>query len=299
MSRPWDADVDTSPGVLRRLIDTQFPELAAARIEPLAVGWDNAAFRVGDEWIFRLPRRKLGARCMEFELRWLPDLAPSIPARISAPEKIGRPDADYPYPFAGYRWIPGETGCRVTLSDAAASRLAGATGAVLAALHRLDVDPGASGDLIRRTDLPFRLERLKEPAARLAAAKDPDLEAAMSALRSLSTRPAWTSPRAWLHGDLYARHLVVAGDGGLGGIIDWGDVHAGDPAVDLSIAYSFFRGDPRRILLEAYGRVDAATLDRARFRALNYGVILRDYGLETGDEAMAKVGTLALRNGIA
>jgi aminoglycoside phosphotransferase (APT) family kinase protein len=78
-------------------------------------------------------------------------------------------------------------------------------------------------------------------------------------------------------------------------VIDWGDVHLGDPAIDLSIAFSFFPLAARTTFRQAYGPVDGATWDRARFRALHYGVLLTDYGTDIGDDAIRAVGEYALR----
>lgn len=50
--------------------------------------------------------------------------------------------------------------------------------------------------------------------------------------------PRWEGPPTTLHGDLYARHLLVD-RGRLIGVIDWGDLMAGDPAVDLTVAVTF------------------------------------------------------------
>jgi hypothetical protein len=50
-----------------------------------------------------------------------------------------------------------------------------------------------------------------------------------------------------VHGCLYSRHVIVEPsdaesdeDARLAGIIDWGDVHAGDPSGDLACAWSLF-----------------------------------------------------------
>ena len=93
MGRPWDADVDVTADLASRLIDDQFPALAPARAEPLAVGWDNAAFLVHGAWVFRLPRRRLGAECMRAELTWLPHVAGHLPVPVSVSTRIGRPSA--------------------------------------------------------------------------------------------------------------------------------------------------------------------------------------------------------------
>ena len=37
-----------------------------------------------------------------------------------------------------------------------------------------------------------------------------------------------------VHGDFYSRHVLVDETGGMAGVIDFGDLHVGHPAVDLS-----------------------------------------------------------------
>jgi aminoglycoside phosphotransferase (APT) family kinase protein len=78
-------------------------------------------------------------------------------------------------------------------------------------------------------------------------------------------------------------------------VIDWGDVHLGDPALDLSLAFSFLPPAARGAFREAYGAIDDATWDRARFRALHYGVLLTHYGTEIGDDAIRAAGEYALQ----
>jgi aminoglycoside phosphotransferase (APT) family kinase protein len=39
------------------------------------------------------------------------------------------------------------------------------------------------------------------------------------------------------HGDLHAGQLLVEWTGRLAGVIDWGDLHAGHPAVDLAFVH--------------------------------------------------------------
>jgi aminoglycoside phosphotransferase (APT) family kinase protein len=47
--------------------------------------------------------------------------------------------------------------------------------------------------------------------------------------------PDGEDPPVWLHGDLHPAHVVVS-DGALAGVMDFGDMCAGDPAVDLAAA---------------------------------------------------------------
>ncbi|HYI01687.1 phosphotransferase [Hyalangium sp.] len=138
------------------------------------------------------------------------------------------------------------------------------------------------------------LERLTQ-----VEAEDPEVDAA--AVRAQVSRlidtPPWTRRPCWVHGDLYARHLLVDGHHAVTGVLDWGDVHLGDPAIDLTIAFTFLPPEARGAFRAAYGRIDDATWDRARFRAFHYGVVLLLYGRSEGDPALVRTGRDALRYG--
>jgi aminoglycoside phosphotransferase (APT) family kinase protein len=71
----------------------------------------------------------------------------------------------------------------------------------------------------------------------------------------------------WLHGDLHPANLLVE-HGRLSAVIDFGDITAGDPAGDLSVAWMLLPADARPRLRRAYGAVDDDTWARARGWAL-------------------------------
>ena len=75
--------------------------------------------------------------------------------------------------------------------------------------------------------------------------------------------------RVWLHGDVHPGNVVVR-QGRLAGLIDWGDLTAGDAASDLVCAWLLFRHPAARAdFLDAYGATDA---QRRRIRgwAVNF-----------------------------
>jgi aminoglycoside phosphotransferase (APT) family kinase protein len=121
-----------------------------------------------------------------------------------------------------------------------------------------------------------------------------EVDALVDLIDELATAPMHTRPYCCVHGDFYARHVLYHG-GRLTGVIDWGDVHIGDPAVDLAIAFSFLPPAARKIFRQVYGEIDDATWKRARFRALHYGAVLFEYGASTGDEAIRAAGAFALK----
>jgi aminoglycoside phosphotransferase (APT) family kinase protein len=109
------------------------------------------------------------------------------------------------------------------------------------------------------------------------------------------------APRSWAarrdvlaHGDLYARHLLVDLEGQLAGVIDWGDVHIGDPAVDLSIAHSFLPPSAHPGFLDAYGAVAAPAWSVARLRALWHTSMVLLYAADCGDADLLREGLRAM-----
>jgi aminoglycoside phosphotransferase (APT) family kinase protein len=83
----------------------------------------------------------------------------------------------------------------------------------------------------------------------------------------------------WIHGDLHPRNILVD-KVGLTGIIDWGDLTAGDRATDLAALWCLFPEKRLRAqVIDAYGEVSQETLARAKGWAILFGVVLLDSGL--------------------
>jgi aminoglycoside phosphotransferase (APT) family kinase protein len=66
-----------------------------------------------------------------------------------------------------------------------------------------------------------------------------------------------------VHGDLHPANVVVSG-GSLCGVIDFGELCAGDPATDLSAAWLVLPAGSASRFFDAYGGADDATIRRAR-----------------------------------
>lgn len=292
----WTPEVEVDAERVARWVGLRVPHLARATPRLVGVGWDNAVYRVGPELVFRFPRRQIAAELLRTEVAVLPGLARCVPVAVPEPVVVAEPVDDYPFAFAGYRWLEGETADRVDPDDAARRALAAPLGRALRALH--DARPGPTadaadpGDTLDRADSARRLPGLLAHLDALAGEVDPAPIAA--ALTALAEVPRRAGPARWVHGDLYPRHLLLDRAGALIGLIDWGDTHRGDPALDLSIAWTFFDAAGRTALRDAYGPVDPATWDRARFRALHYGIHLLRYGLAERDAAMERVARRAL-----
>ena len=301
---PWAAKTVVSPKLAVALIGAQFSDLAPVRVAPLGVGWDNTAFLVNDVHVFRFPRREIAVPLLEAEARLLPAIAPRLPLAVPVPDRIGRPSARFSWPFLGYRFVPGRTADRAHLSETQREAAAEPLGRFLAALHGFPVDEalalGGVGDTIGRLDLAKKVPEALERLARLPAEV---LGSAPDKVRSIlegSARIRAPAARVLAHGDLYVRHLLVDDAGGLCGVIDWGDLHIGNPAVDLSVAYGFLPPAARPRFLQAYDRrVAAPTWWLARFRAVFSALAILDYGRQIGDADLEREGRVSLANAVA
>ena len=76
----------------------------------------------------------------------------------------------------------------------------------------------------------------------------------------------WSRPPVWVHGDIAASNLLVS-DGRLCGVIDFGQLAAGDPACDLAIAWTLLSGEGRQVFRDELD-LDRATWMRGRGWAL-------------------------------
>ena len=298
---PWKPEEVVTPARAIELIESQFPALAPAALEPLGVGWDNTAFVVNGSHVFRFPRREIASPLLAAEASLLPVVARYLPLPIPVPSLRGQPSPRYRWPFLGYPILPGKTACQFRLDEAQRTRLARPLGQFLAALHAFPVDMavanGAGGDTIGRLDLPSRVPRASQmlESASVKSGMDPGLVRRARALIEASQTIQAPVRRALVHGDLYARHLLLNDQAQLCGIIDWGDIHVGHPAVDLSVAHAFLPPSARLAFLQAYGHpVDPASWRLARFRALFSALAIVIYGKDTGEAALETEGRQAL-----
>jgi aminoglycoside phosphotransferase (APT) family kinase protein len=289
----WDAEIVVGPELARELIRGQFTGIGTT-LEPFGSGWDNTAYRVDGELIFRFPRREVAVRLMETEMRVLPRLAPHLPLPIPVPEWIGAATERFPWPFAGYRMLPGRPIPYVELSPmdlrAAAVSLAG----FLRALHAIPLDGlELPPDEHQRTDFTLRLQKL---AASVRALEDAGIVADGLPWLTPFTKgfPAPSPTVVPVHGDLYEMHVLMDDHHRASGVIDWGDVHAGDPALDLSLVYRLFPPRFRTEFWRVYGAVDARTERMARLRATFHAVMVTHYAHSVGNAALLRTARAAM-----
>ncbi|MEW1547732.1 aminoglycoside phosphotransferase family protein [Streptomyces tsukubensis] len=267
--------------LIRDLLRDQHPDLAERPIELGARGWDNQLWRLGDDLAVRLPWATESAdELLRKEHTWLPALARQLTLPVPVPQRLGEPSERFPRPWTVTTWVPGEPADRapVTRGADAADRLA----AFLTELHQPAPDGAPRG---RGRGGPLS-EAADQFAYQLASATElgliPDPNAVRAVWEDAATAPDWAGPPLWIHADLHPANVLTS-DGTFCGVIDFGDLCAGDPAGDLAAVWILLPDEAFDRFHAAYQpTLDAATLRRARgcavMRALS-GILIGDAGV--------------------
>jgi aminoglycoside phosphotransferase (APT) family kinase protein len=251
-------EVEVTAELARALLADQHPGLAGLPIVHVEDGWDNVMFRLGDDLALRMPRRRAGGLLILSEQRWLPQIAPGLPLPTPAPVRVGGPGHGYPFRWSVVPWLDGEPSDRAPADADQGEVLAG----FLAALHRqapADAPHNPYRGSVTLADRAETFQLRHAEAETMHGAPSP----ALRRLWEAGVAAPVDAPRSWFHGDLHGRNVLVK-DGRLAGVIDWGDMAAGDPACDLAAVWMLLPDrEARRHAMAAYPASDA-TWARAR-----------------------------------
>ncbi|MET9632898.1 phosphotransferase [Lentzea sp. NPDC006480] len=233
----------------------------------LGEGWDSTAELVGGRWVERRPRRpEIGPQLVR-ESVVMPWLAPLLPLPVPVPVVI----SDDPL-VVRHELVPG---AELAALNAAHGRQ---LGEFLLALHAVPVAEAAERGVGPMT-LP--VERFR------AEVQVPGGEELLAKIDGL---PADTL----VHGDLGPEH-VLGRAGVLTGVIDFGDLHIGDAAIDLAWALHSTPPEFVDALVAAYGVTDELWRRALIWHQLGpWHEVL--YGNDIGDPQVAAGGLEGVRD---
>jgi aminoglycoside phosphotransferase (APT) family kinase protein len=279
--------------LVRSLLQDQHPDLAGLAIREVVGGWGNIMWRLGEELAVRLPRLARAQALLRSEQRWLPALASQLPLPVPMPVRVGEPSALFPETWTVTRWVAGVPADQEPISrpDAADS-----LAEFLRALHRAAPDD-APANPTHGGSLTTHASGIEGWLAVLAPG-DP-VGAARQVWDDAVAAPEWDGAPSWIHGDLHPANVVVA-DGMLCGVIDFGELCAGDPAADLAAAWVLLPAGTASRFLDAYGIADDAMIRRARGWAVLRALVLIsigqmwEQGLPGGKQTWGPAGHAAL-----
>lgn len=232
-------------------------------VHPVAQGWDNAVWRVGPRHSLRVPVREVAAPLIDLEFQWVDEATRplrDLGVRVPRPVHYGSAGPLYPWPWLLVEWVPGVVLTAVPVAERAS--LAKELARALPALHRR-APPMAPLNPLRGVPLRER-QRLTAADAesahiRLGAEVARRL---FNILADAEAAPAFAGPLVWCHGDLHDGNLTL---GRTLGMLDFGDLTRGDPAVDLRVLWLSLDADQRGECQERLGsHYDVHVWARAR-----------------------------------
>ena len=281
-----------SATLVAALVRSQHPDLIDGDLREMSPGFDNTIWRLGEDLVVRLPRRQVAVRLIENEQRWLPELAPRLPLSIPTPVRVGRPSDIFPWPWTIAKWINGTPGNEV--DPMTLGRAATILGNFFRALH-LDAPAEAPTNEFRSAPLRFnefsfqgRLHELGD-----AVNRDDVLQIWAASLAA----EAWDGAPQWIHADPHPANLIF-NDERLVGVIDFGDLCAGDPATDLAAGFLALPFESLGEFFSAYGPVDHATIRRTLGWAVHFGLMFVLLG-QSDEPTYEPIGYRAIENAAA
>lgn len=259
---------DINVSLVTALINEQYPQwsgLAITAVEP--GGHDNRTFRLGKELLVRLPSAEGYVLQVEKEQKWLPYLASHLSFSIPEPVALGVPSTYYPWHWSVYRWIEGQSANTLVPETLPMEDVAIELARFLQELHSIDITdtPVLAGahnfyrgehPSVYDTDARNHIDQLRNVI-------DTDLALAVWET-ALSSR--WEKNPVWIHGD-FASGNILFRENKLSAVIDFGCMAVGDPACDLTIAWTFLPANVRDVFKKNM-LLDAGTWQRARGWAL-------------------------------
>ncbi|HEX8004396.1 MAG TPA: aminoglycoside phosphotransferase family protein [Mycobacteriales bacterium] len=271
-------DLSTYVGIVATAWDGSFGRDAVR----LHAGRDHDVVLVGTAAAFRFPRHERAREALPREVAALAQLRD--PGVLLPEVFLDRSDAPLGRAFVGQRFLDGDhlDPAAVDAVGAMAYRFADEIARVLDALAEVPIDgdlattlanaplratfPDLAGAI--RDDLFDRLS----PAGRSRAAGE--LDAAVAAAASAPATEL-------VHGDFTGANLLWdADETRLTGVLDWAQVHVGDPAYDLASLATTYGWDLVATIEAASVRHDGTRLDRARAYAATFA-LQTAYGART------------------
>ena len=278
------AEVEINLSIVRQLIDNQFPELMDQTISFLDSGWDNENYRLGSEYIIRLPRRSAAIPLLQNEITWLPKLKNTLPINIPSPIHIGRPSELYPWQWSVIPWYDGVNGCISQLNDDQVIVLAD----FFKALHAHQPADTPYNDH-RCLPLSDKSEAVMGRIMKLTGTTDL-VDDQILELWHQAVKESGPTKYALIHGDMHPRNIII-NDGRLEAVIDWGDITSGDVAPDIASLWMLFNNPEIRVRGFKHYGADQSLINRSRGWAIFFGTLF----LELGDSASNEYKTAGMR----
>jgi aminoglycoside phosphotransferase (APT) family kinase protein len=279
MAKMHENELEIDEQLVQALIKEQCPQWAMLPLSRIkSSGTDNALFRLGSEYVVRLPRIdwEVGSNLKKInkEYEWLPRIASFLKIAISEPIFKGLPDESYPWPWIITKWIKGEIPDFEIKNEY--ELLAIDLADFLNEFHKIKLTHGP---------MSRRGVTLKEVDEETRTAIDDlqgeiDIQSVTALWKDFLNIPYWHHDPVWVHGDFLPGNILILNNR-LSGVLYFSDVGIGDPACDLVIAWCLLNSTSRKIFKNHLENIDEDTWQRGRGWALSIALIMLPYYMHT------------------
>ena len=297
----WQPPPPLTEDAAAALIKKAFPAIDTNAIGSLGSGGQYDVFLTSDDWVFRFPRWEWSAKLFEPEARIHRFVAEILPSQIRIPrvELVAKPTSQFPYPFAGHRFIPGVAADAI--DDELKPTLTREIAIFLSAVHSTPVPVAGAAGIHEFEMNQGRREWLEHGIAVATQLRglDPAVDRAIDWLATKPVQPPAGGALHLIHGDLSPEHLLVDPTTGfLGGVIDWTDTMLGDVARDFVFLVTWQGWRFAEDVLRHYPRaVDNDFRVRLRYIAQLLSIIWLAFSHEQGADTTKHLQ--AVRNAFA
>lgn len=296
---PWEADFILSADKARENIKSILKD-EIQDIELLAEGWDNYAYLVNNDILFRMPKRYIAVPLIENENRILALLQGKVNLAIPNPTFCGFGNSSYPYPIQGYQKLLGEPAETLNLSEEERINNIESYAVFVKKIHSIPMKTLLAHDIepqvFNRTNAAIMTEQFEIRVKKLTENKHVKFnQDRVTQLINMATK-ALINPEenCLVHGDLYCRHFLFD-KSQMSAVIDWGDAGINHYVVDLAALYSFFPKECHESFYGIYGNVEKDIQQYAKFLGAYGAITCLDYAIDSENQKLEKESRFSLR----
>lgn len=276
----WDAQFIVDMEMAKRVcIDECGMDLKSITV--FGEGWDNIAYLVNDEFVFRFPRREIALNCILAEI----DILPLVKASVEIPElKYFNVKSNITgKPFNGYKKIEGLPLGSLELNKTENLGLVRPIAKFLKEIHKTYVPSEIVEKLEKnqewRTNVKERIPNAEKMFLK-SSEMGVDFPYDFKEMKNKLEKVQFPKFQSLVHGDFYPLHILINRHNQLSGVIDWGDSHFGSPCHDLSIVFGFFPKEALPEFEDEYGPLPDEWKIASAFRAFWHSLSILPFAIE-------------------
>ncbi len=278
-------------------LQLQFPQTPAAQLSVIADTPAELVLSAADEYRLHFPRDPQAAERLELQARLLPHLRGFLSPAVPLFELRGERSRDWPHGWYGAKTVAGRPLRAAAINDDNIERLVRGLAQFLYELHQFPLPRARSRGIAPARSWREQVEAL---ARRSSAGLRPLLRFSEHARvrrwwrAYLDDQAAWSYEPTVVHGALGEQQLLLdAMRRDLIGVVGWGAVCAGDPAIDFAAVVEAYGSDFGWRVMIRYGEVGGQA-DAGLFRRVRQqGVVTRFRELVEAVEAGGGEGAAA------